>query len=160
MRKLVFLLFFAFPVFAEIKGSSLIWESESVTDDFTDETKTMALITAEGGVDKGFIHFMCTASGFEGKVGAGAYVGDKEITGNVKFRVDKFEAKSITMNPTSKTYVYFNDAESPFIASLLNGKESVLVQVTSYDYDSSKAKFSLKGAKAAISKVVNACKKK
>ena len=146
---------------AELKGSETLWESESKVDEFTDAKKTFSMITAKGGMDKGFIMLGCyTEGGFEGKVSAGEYIGDKEISENVKFRVDKNEPVTLTMSSTSKRYVYFNDTDSSFIKQLLEGKDSVVVQLTSYDYDTSKAVFSLNGAKAAITKVLEACKTK
>ncbi len=157
----VLLTIVSLPTHAALKGSSTSWETEASVDEFTDKKKTFSMIAAEGGLDKGFIMIGCYSSGgFEGKVGAGQYIGDKDISENVKFRVDKNEPVTLTMNPTSKTYVYFNDMDSPFIKQLISGKESVVVQLTSYDYDTSKAKFSLKGAATAINKVLDACKAK
>ncbi len=162
MRILVALLLFtSLPTYAALKNSAESWQTEDTVDEFTDEKRTFSMITAEGGIDKGFILIGCYSSdGFEGKVGTGEYIGDKRISENVKFRVDKNEATTITMKPTSKRYVYFNDMDSPFLKQLADGTESVLVQLTSYDYDTSKAKFSLKNAKTAINKVLEACKGK
>lgn len=147
-------------VFANSEASSTEWSYEDVVDEFTDERKTFAMVYAEGGIKNGFIMFGCYPSGFEGKIGAGAYIGDKDISNNVMFRVDKNEPITTTMNPTSKSYVYFNNTNSPFVTSLLGGKETVIVQLTSYDYDTSKARFTLNGAEKAISKVLEACKSK
>jgi hypothetical protein len=146
--------------FANSEASSTEWTYEDVVDEFTDERKTFAMVYAEGGIKSGFIMFGCYPSGFEGKIGAGAYIGDKEINNNVKFRVDKNEPVTTTMKPTSKSYVYFNNTSSPLVSSLLSGKESVIVQLTSYDYDTSKARFTLNGAEKAINKVLEACKSK
>lgn len=151
----------ATPVHSELKGSATSWETESIVDDFTDETKTFAMIAAEGGFDKGYIHVGCyPKKSFEVKVGAGAYIGDKNIQNNVKYRVDKNEAVTTTMKPTKERKVYFNDMDAQFLKDLIAGQDSVLVQLTSYDYDTSMARFSLKGAKAAIEKVLQACDSK
>ena len=158
MKAIFFLLaFVSTSAYADLKGSSTSWEFESSIDEFTDEKKASAVILAEEGLNKGFIMISCYPSGFEGKVSAGEYIGDKEISGNVKYRVDKNEAVETTMNPTSKIFVYFNDLNSPFIKALMEGKEKVIVQLTSYDYDTSKASFTLNGAATAISKVIQAC---
>ena len=148
------------PVFAELSGSTTTWELESVVDEFTDERKVFAIIAAEGGLDKGFIHVGCFPAGLEVKVGAGAYIGDKSVHNNVRYRVDQGEPVTTTMKPTSKSYVYFNDKNSPFLQQLLAGKEKVVVQLTSYDYDTSRATYSLNGAATAIGAVLEACKNK
>ena len=148
------------PVFAELTGSTTTWELESVVDEFTDERKVFAIIAAEDGLDKGFIHVGCFPAGLEVKVGAGEYIGDKNVHNNVRYRVDHGEPVTTTMKPTSKRYVYFNDKNSPFLQQLLAGKEKVVVQLTSYDYDTSRATYSLNGAAAAIGAVLEACKNK
>ena len=161
MKAIFFLLaFVSISANADLKESSTSWEFESSVDEFTDEKKASALILAEGGTNKGFIMFTCFPSGFEGKVSAGEYIGDKAISGNVKYRIDKSEAVEMTMSPTSKVFVYFNDLNSPFVKALMEGKEKVIVQLTSYNYDTSKASFTLNGAATAISKVIQACQGK
>ncbi|MGU3814821.1 hypothetical protein [Vibrio diabolicus] len=135
------------------------WTSETIKDDFTDETKVFASVLSDAGFRDGFIHMGCyPGKSFEVKVGAGKYIGSKRIPNNVKYRVDKNEPVEMTMNSTSKRYVYMNDANSKFVRDLLDGKSSVVVQLTSYDYDISKAKFSLKGSTKAIKQVLDACK--
>lgn len=148
------------PVFAELTGSTTKWELESTVDEFTDERKVFAMIAAEGGLDKGFIHVGCYPGGLEVKVGAGAYIGDKNIHNNVKYRVDQGDPTTTTMKPTRERYVYFNDKNSLFFQQLLAGKDKVVVQLTSYDYDTSRATYALNGAAAAIGAVLEACKDK
>lgn len=134
------------------------WSFEKTVDDFTDETKTFASVFSETGFKGGFIHIGCyPGKNFELKVGAGKYIGDKAITNNVKYRVDKNTPVEMTMNPTSERYVYMNDMDSAFIKELMKGQSTVIIQLTSYDYDISKAKFSLKGSSDAIKKVLDAC---
>ncbi|CAM3095435.1 hypothetical protein VIRA109638_13265 [Vibrio rarus] len=149
------LLLLSSSAFANINS----WSSEQVVDDFTDATKTFATVYSETGIKGGFITMGCyPGKSFELKVSTGKYIGDKAINKNVKYRVDKDTPVQMTMKATSKRFVYINDMDSQFIKGLMNGKSTVLVQLTSYDYDTSKAKFSLKGSTAAIQKVIDACK--
>lgn len=137
------------------------WQFESTTDQFTDEKKTFALIMDEMDGGKGFISVGCFPSGIEVKVGAGKYIGgnafSNAIPNNVKYRVDSNNYVVTTMNPTSKEYVYENDKDSKFLKALMSGKR-IIVELKSYDYDTSSASFSLNGAEPAISKVLALCK--
>ncbi len=158
MKRVVFVIaFISLPAMAQLTMDTAVWETDTTIDDFTDEITTQAMIIAEGGPDAGFIHLMCKGSYFEVKVSASEYIGDKDIPNNVLYRVDKNDAVKTTMKPTSKKYVYFNDLDSQFLQQLMNGKDSVIIQLTSYDYDKSKAKFTLNGSTAAIQKVLDAC---
>lgn len=135
------------------------WGSEKKVDDFTDETKTFASVYSETGITGGFIHMGCyPGKAFEVKVSTGKYIGDKAFSNNVKYRVDKDTPVQMTMNPTSERYVYMNDMDSQFIKGLMNGKSTILVRLTSYDFSTSNARFTLKGSTAAIQKVIDACK--
>jgi hypothetical protein len=135
------------------------WTSSSETDPFTDETKTFAVVAAEGGPKEGLIAFGCySGKSFEGKISAGKYIGDKDLyTDNVKYRIDKLDPVSTSMK-SDDSVVYFNDMHEPLVEALMSGQSQVVVQLTSYDYDTSIAKFTLKGSTAAISKVLQACK--
>lgn len=145
------------PAYSAI-GSEEKWEVETTIDDFTDDKKVFALVIAKGGIKNGFIAAGCYPSGFELKVSAGEYIGDKSISNNVKYRVDKNTPIETTMKPTSKKFVYINDTSSPFISDIMNGNSTLLIQTTSYDYDTSKAKFTLKGSTNALKTVLDACK--
>lgn len=134
------------------------WQFESTADKFTDEKKAFASIMDEEDGKDGFIHVGCFPSGIvEVKVGAGKYIGDKEISNNVKYRVDSNNYVVTKMNPTSKNYVYENDKDSEFLKALMSGKK-IIIELTSYDYDTSSASFTLNGAEPAISKVLALCK--
>ena len=127
---------------------------------FSEEFKreAVALVVSETGMKGGYIHVMCTGdSSFEVKLSAGEYIGDKVIRDNVLYRVDKNEPVKTTMSPTSKRMVYMNDTDSQFLKDIMNGSDSVIVRLTSYDYDKSKAKFTLIGSTDAIRKVLAAC---
>lgn len=133
------------------------WRVDIDRDKFTDETVTSALVF--GGAD-GFIFLTCYGDGsFQGKIGAGKYIGEMSIHDNVKYRVDKMAAVEATFEPTSKDFVFFNDINDNFVQQLINGKDKVIIQLTSYDYDKSSAEFTLRGAKSAIEQVIRACQK-
>jgi len=153
----VLLLILLQPIIANASAGN--WEFKSSVDEFTDEKKASAMVDAAGGVRNGFIHVACFPSGIEVKISAGKYIGDKAIDDNVKYRVDKNEFVVTTMEPTSKSYVYMNDKNSQFLKDLMHGKK-VVIQLTSYDYDTSTASFSLNGAETAISKVLALCNDK
>lgn len=159
--KYLFLLFLLVAPSSYAQSNTLLekWEVESSVDDFTDEKVVTALVVSETGFEDGFIHYMCSAESFEFKIGAGEYIGDKDIYDNVMYRVDQETPKKTTMKTTSKRYVYFNDLKSVFTQDIMNGTDSVLIQLTSYDFDKSKARFSLDGAKEAIQQVLDACSK-
>ncbi|MFZ6843587.1 hypothetical protein [Undibacterium sp. RuTC16W] len=133
------------------------WQFESTADKFTDEKTAFASIMAEEDGKDGFIDVRCFPSGIEVKIGTGKYIGDKEISDNVKYRVDSNNYVVTKMKPTSKEYVYENDKDSKFLTALMSGKK-IIVELTSYDYDTSSATFSLNGAEPAISKVLALCK--
>lgn len=151
------LVLFSLPVMGEITDDTTRWQVEVSVDDFTDEKTVVAVVLSEKGYQGGLIHLMCKGDYFEVKVGAGEYIGDKRINNNVLYRVDKDEPVKTTMNPTSKNYVYFNDSNAKFLADLMNGSDQVIVRLTSYDYDTSTAKFTLKGSTSAIQQVIDAC---
>ena len=131
-----------------------------MVDEFTDDRKIYAVVVSETGMADGFIHVMCSGDDyFEVKVSAGEYIGDKVIRENVMYRVDKNEPVTTTMKPTSKKLVYTNNVGSQFIKDLMSGSDSVIVRLTSYDYDKSTARFSLNGSTDAISQVLAACSK-
>lgn len=153
----ILLLVLLIPMVA--KASTGKWEFNSSVDEFTDEKKAFAMIEAEGGADKGFIIVGCYPLGIEVKVGAGKYVGDKEIDDNVKYRIDSNEFVVTTMSPTSRNYVFINDKDSKFLKDLMSGKK-VVIQLTNYDYETSKARFTLNGANNSITKVLSFCKDK
>ena len=132
------------------------WQFESAVDKFTDEKKAFASIMGKEDGNEGFINVGCFPSGIEVKVSAGKYIGDKEIFGNVKYRVDSNKYEVATMKPTSKSFVYENGKDSKFLKALMSGKE-IIVELTSYDYDTSSASFSLNGAEPAIRKVLSLC---
>ncbi|GEM_PF-2083107 len=133
------------------------WRFETTVDKFTDEKTVFASISALNDGESGFIDVHCFPSGIEVKVSAGKYIGDSRISGNVKYRVDNNTAVVTTMNPTSKEYVYENDKDSKFLKALMSGKK-IIVQLTSYNFETSSASFSLNGAEPAISKVLALCK--
>ena len=136
------------------------WAIDREEDGFSDETKVFAGVTAKGGFKKGFIAFGCYPSGFEGKVGTGQYIGDKDVSNNFRYRIDKETPVKTTMKTTSKKYVYFNNANDPFVKALMSGKSKVLIETTNYSYDTSRAEFTLNGSTAAIQAVIDACKGK
>jgi hypothetical protein len=108
--------------------------------------------------ERGFIDVRCFPSGIEVKVSTGKYIGDSVIyRGNVKYRVDNDTAVVTKMNPTSGEYVFENDKDSKFLKALMAGKK-IIVELTSYNYETSSATFSLNGAAPAISKVLALCK--
>ncbi|MEX0603848.1 MAG: hypothetical protein WD623_16890 [Marinobacter sp.] len=150
-------LFFALNAYA-LNGSEEHWGVTEETDGFTDNSVVTAMVVAEGGPENGFILLTCYSDGFEGKVSAGEYIGDKRIRDNFKFRVDEENPVELTMKPTSKTYVYFNNFNSPFFKALENGKSTILVQLRSYDYDTSSARYTLRGSTNAVREVKEACK--
>lgn len=136
------------------------WSFESEKDKFTDEVKAFATISEEKDDGQGFIHVACFPSGLELKVGTGKYIGDKEMyVPNVKYRVDSEAFVTMKMKPTSKSYVYENDMDSKFLKALMSGRK-ILVELTSYDYETSLSSFSLNGAAPAINKVLELCKEK
>ena len=73
------------------------------------------------------------------------------------YRVDKNEPVEITMKPTSKTHVYFNDPKAQFIQDLMGGSSTVLIRIYDYSYDTATARFTLNGSTAAIQEVLNTC---
>lgn len=157
MRSIVALVLLALS--APALAGSAVWSTTVSVDEFTDEKKTMALVTIDGELNNGFIALGCFPSKrFEGKISTGHFVGDKDVGENIKFRVDANDPVSLTMRPANKPFVYFNDPDSPFVKQLLDGEDSVVVQLTNYQHDVSKATFSLNGAKAAIRAVLEACR--
>ncbi|MFC7049387.1 hypothetical protein [Emcibacter nanhaiensis] len=78
--------------------------------------------------------------------------------GNFEYRVDSQPSVTVLMRP-SKTLLFKNDYESPFVKALLEGKETVIIRLTDYEFEKSTAKFTLNGAKEAISKVMGSCHK-
>lgn len=149
------LLGLALPAHADLKGNSTSWEVEISVDDFTDQTTTSAVILAEGG--GGFILLGCYSSGFRGSLSTGKFIGNNNISDNVKYRIDKNEPVTTTMKSALGPTVYFNNKDSTFLKALAGGSDSVLVQLTSYNFETSRAKFSLKGAKKAIERVLQVC---
>jgi len=136
------------------------WRFETIVDKFTDEKKAFASIAALEDGEHGFINVGCFPSGIEVKVSAGKYIGDSPIfRENVKYRVDNNTSVATKMNPTSKEYVYENDKDSKFLKALMSGKK-IIVELTSYNFETSSASFSLNGAEPAISKVLALCKDK
>lgn len=134
------------------------WRFETIVDKFTDEKKAFASISALEDGERGFINVGCFPSGIEVKVSAGKYIGDSRIfRENVKYRVDNNTSVATKMNPTSKEYVYENDKDSKFLMALMSGKK-IIVELTSYNFETSSASFSLNGAEPAISKVLALCK--
>ena len=101
------------------------WTTKVEEDGFTDTKKVFAVIAAKGGIKQGFIHLGCFPSGFEGKVSTGQYIGDKDISNNFRYRVDKNEPVKTTMKATSERYVYFNNMSNPFIKALQSGQSKV-----------------------------------
>lgn len=136
------------------------WRFVTEVDKFTDEKKAFASISALEDGEHGFINVACFPSGIEVKVSAGKYIGDSRIfRENVKYRVDNNTSVATKMNPTSKEYVYENDKDSKFLKALMSGKK-IIVELTSYNFETSSASFSLNGAEPAISKVLALCKDK
>ncbi|MBE8182389.1 MAG: hypothetical protein HAW61_02555 [Candidatus Portiera sp.] len=135
------------------------WSTETEIDDFTDEKRVFSYINSETGRKGSFIYVGCfPGKTFELRISTGRYIGDKELyLRNVRYRIDKDEAKATTMSPTNKRFVYSNDKSSNFLYGLMNGSSTVLVELTSYDYDTSKSRFSLKGSTKAVQAVLDAC---
>jgi len=154
---LFFLGLLSFNVCA-LEGSETQWGITNDVDEFTDKSVVSGLVLSEAGPKGGLILLTCYAGGFEGKVSAGEYVGDKRIPDNFKFRVDDKEPVEMRMKSTNERYVYFNNLNSPFLKALENGKSTIFVQITNYDYDTSKARFTLNGSTAAVRAVKEACK--
>jgi hypothetical protein len=150
----------AIPAFGEISDDPSRWQLEVEVDEFTDKRKVYALVVSETGMSGGFIHVMCSGDDyFEVKVGAGEYIGDKIIPNNMMYRIDKNEPVKLSMKPTSKTFVYVNDKNSRFIQDLMNGAEKVVIRLTSYDFDTSTARFTLNGSTQALQEVLTSCAK-
>lgn len=134
------------------------WKYETKLDDFTDKQVSWATITAEKNSDKSFINVVCSPDAtIEFKIGTGRYIAEKDISNNVMYRVDKNEPVTLTMKTFNDSFVYGNDVDSLFLSALQSNGLNILVQLTHHDYSTSKARFSLKGAKEAISKVLTNC---
>ena len=136
------------------------WRFEIKVDKFTDRKMAFAAISAFDQGEQGFINVACFPSGIEVKVSTGKYIGDSRILkDNVKYRVDDGAAVTTKMSPTSKEFVYENDAKSKFLKALMSGKK-IIVELTSYNFETSSASFSLNGAQPAIEKVLALCEGK
>jgi len=129
------------------------WTYDSTVDPFTDKKNSFASILTGSG----FISFGCFAGEFEGKVSAGEYIGDKNVPDNFRYRVDKNEPVTMTMSPTSKKHLYFNDVNSRFVGDILNGVEQVVIETKNYEFRPSNRTFTLVGAREPIIKVLADC---
>lgn len=142
----------------ELRAKRQQWQLEIKVDEFTDQKRYFASIQEESEMGSGFLHVGCFPSGIEVKLSTGKYIGEGDVHKNVKYRVGG-NTYVVTTMKSSKEFVYENNSESDFLKSLMSG-ERIIIELTSYDYSTSSAKFSLKGAESAIGKVLDACKDK
>jgi hypothetical protein len=153
---LIFLTFFSSIILVHAEEyNSTKWVYNVDIDDFSDEEKHFGVILSSD--KKGFIGVSCFPNKqFETKISTGSYIGDS-ASGRAKYRVDKEKPVSTNFN-SSDNFMYFNDIDNTFIKDIMSGKEKVLVQLTDYDYDTSKNSYSLTNSTSTIQKVIDACK--
>jgi len=147
------------PTYAsDIKPVPDQWDVAVIKDEFTDQQQTFAFVASTEGKEKGVIVVACFARGqIETKISTGAYIGSKDIPNNMLYRVDDDPAVTSTMTP-SKRVVFSDKYSEQFLQDIKqNYKDHVNVQLTDFEFNTTKAKFTLKNASESIKKVVDAC---
>lgn len=131
------------------------WIVNSKTDDFTDETNVFTAVIDSTG--ENWILIRCVGGDYlELTLKSSAYSSDGFHSNNLMYRIDKKTAQTTSLM-ASKYKLQTFDKDHDFIRALMSGGEKLLSRVTGYDGDTSTMRFTLNGAKAAVTQVVEAC---
>ncbi len=156
----IFILLLSMAIISPSTNASSIEQWSTGTDDFTDE-EVFSYVESETGPAGGFIYVGCSSDkDFELQISTGRYIGWSVVyTDNVRYRIDKDEPQSMKMSPTREKHVYsYNQSSiSTFLSHLMQGGSTILIELTSADWETSKARFSLKGSTKAVQAVLDAC---
>lgn len=136
------------------------WTYSTDVDEFTDEVMHRAAVFASRG--DGVIYVVC----HDGVIGVAASTGvwldieeDLRDEKPVRYRVDKYRAVN-TRWPGKDLHSFVLEPRSlVFARALLKGRSHVLLELTSWDGNSRRARFPLQGARQAIGQVFGACGK-
>ena len=136
------------------------WTYERIVDDFTDEVRHFAEVSASEG--DGVIWIICfeDTSNVEIRVSTGLWLDSKDDQFDkkpVRYRIDKSEPVS-TRWPGGELMAFAWESEAlRFSRALTSGQTEVLVELTAWDGDRQRAKFSLRNSRRAIGRVFDAC---
>lgn len=138
------------------------WEYKLLEDPMTDAKRGISSVTAE----QGMIVIKCDSNGpgslYLSIISKG-YLGgtSRNRVREMKYRIDKGDPQSIYASHDARTASIFDvkprSKGGDFLGQLLNARELV-VQVSSYDYDTYTIIFDVSGARGAIEKSASACR--
>lgn len=138
------------------------WEFKILEDPMTDARRGIASVMG----DEGLLVVKCDSNGPESlyiSIISKHYLGgtSRSRSRDVRFRIDRGTPQSISASHDGSSASIFDlqpgKAGGVFLSQILDARELV-VQVTSFDYDSYTIVFDTTGARSAVEKAASACR--